>query len=181
MYPNFCEISTPLRRNSNSTYLRVQSPWSAYRAGLVVIATEPKCHGQSDSACDDHKSMASGRSHQPRLEAIYEELSVTRASEALRQLVGDVREPYRAILKPLRDAVRRQRDELGASFKTGHTRCRLYSTKMSLAPTAVSNIACRSWFVSYRDASCSTHPTIRLFGAHLVTLDVVRRALATAM
>jgi phosphoenolpyruvate carboxylase len=48
------------------------------------------------------------------LEAIYEELSVTRATDDLRAEAGDAREPYRAILKPLRDSVRRQRDELGA-------------------------------------------------------------------
>ena len=41
------------------------------------------------------------------LDAIYEELSVTRATPELRALTNEAREPYRAILRPIRDTVKR--------------------------------------------------------------------------
>ena len=84
------------------------------------------------------------------LEAIYEELSVTRASEALRQLVGDVREPYRAILKPLRDAVRRQRDELGAYIQDGTHPTPCPFTQDVVAPYSSVEHRLRSWFIRHR-------------------------------
>ena len=109
------------------------------------------------------------------LEAIYEELSVTRASDALREVVGDVREPYRAVLKPLRDAVRRQRDELGAHIQDEtHPLPHVLFTKDIIAPLQ----QCRT---SLSDVGLSAIADGKLldlirrlesFGAHLVTLDV---------
>jgi phosphoenolpyruvate carboxylase len=43
------------------------------------------------------------------VEQLVEELSMTRCSESLRRLAGDAREPYRAVLRDLRDRLRRQR------------------------------------------------------------------------
>ena len=109
------------------------------------------------------------------LEAIYEELSVTRASEGLREAVGDVREPYRAVLKPLRDAVRRQRDELGAYIQDGthplppvlftqDVITLLQQCRTSLAEVGLSAIADGKLLDLIR--------RLDSFGAHLVTLDV---------
>ncbi|EHQ56623.1 phosphoenolpyruvate carboxylase [gamma proteobacterium HIMB55] len=109
------------------------------------------------------------------LEAIYEELSVTRASEALRQLVGDVREPYRAILKPLRDAVRRQRDELGAHIQDGtHPLPPVLFTQDVVSPLQ----QCRTSLAEVGLSAIAEGKLLDLirrldsFGAHLVTLDV---------
>ena len=109
------------------------------------------------------------------LEAIYEELSVTRASEALRQLVGDVREPYRAILKPLRDAVRRQRDELGAYIQDGtHPLPPVLFTQDVVSPLQ----QCRTSLAEVGLSAIAEGKLLDLirrlesFGAHLVTLDV---------
>lgn len=109
------------------------------------------------------------------LEAIYEELSITRATDTLRALVGDVREPYRALLKPLRDAVRRQRDELGAYIQDGtHPLPPVLFTQDVIAPLQ----QCR---VSLAEVGLSAIANGKLldlirrlesFGAHLVTLDV---------
>jgi len=109
------------------------------------------------------------------LEAIYEELSVTRASEALRQLVGDVREPYRAVLKPLRDAVRRQRDELGAHIQDGaHPLPPALFTQDVIGPLQ----QCRTSLAEVGLSAIAEGKLLDLirrldsFGAHLVTLDV---------
>lgn len=109
------------------------------------------------------------------LEAIYEELSVTRASEALREVVGDVREPYRAVLKPLRDTVRRQRDELGAYIQDGaHPLPPVLFTQDVVSPLQ----QCRASLAEVGLSAIADGKLLDLirrldsFGAHLVTLDV---------
>ena len=109
------------------------------------------------------------------LEAIYEELSVTRATQAVREVVGDVREPYRAILKPLRDAVRRQRDELGAFIQDGtHALPPILFTQDVIAPLQ----QCRASLAEVGLSAIADGKLLDLirrlesFGAHLVTLDV---------
>ena len=109
------------------------------------------------------------------LDAIYEELSVTRASDALREVVGDVREPYRAVLKPLRDAVRRQRDELGAHIQDGtHPLPHVLFNQDVIAPLQ----RCRTSLAEVGLSAIADGKLLDLirrlesFGAHLVTLDV---------
>lgn len=109
------------------------------------------------------------------LEAIYEELSITRATAELRALVGDVREPYRAILKPLRDAVRKQRDELGAYIQDGtHPLPPVLFTKDVITPLQ----HCRASLADVGLSAIADGKLLDLirrldsFGAHLVTLDV---------
>ena len=109
------------------------------------------------------------------LEAIYEELSITRATAELRELVGDVREPYRAILKPLRDAVRKQRDELGAYIQDGtHPLPPVLSTQDIIGPLQ----RCRTSLAEVGLSAIAEGKLLDLirrlesFGAHLVTLDV---------
>ena len=109
------------------------------------------------------------------LEAIYEELSITRATAELRELVGDVREPYRAILKPLRDAVRKQRDELGAYIQDGtHPLPPVLFTKDVITPLQ----QCRTSLAEVGLSAIAEGKLLDLirrlesFGAHLVTLDV---------
>jgi phosphoenolpyruvate carboxylase len=109
------------------------------------------------------------------LEAIYEELSVTRATDDLRAEAGDAREPYRAILKPLRDSVRRQRDELGAYIQdsvnplppvlvTADIIATLEKCRNSLSEVGLSAIGDGKLLDLVR--------RLESFGAHLVTLDV---------
>ena len=109
------------------------------------------------------------------LEVIYEELSVTQATKELRALVGDVREPYRAVLKPLRDTVRKQRDALGAYIQdsknplppvlfTADIIASLQQCQRSLAEVGLSAIANGKLLDLIR--------RLESFGAHLVTLDI---------
>lgn len=109
------------------------------------------------------------------LEVIYEELSVTQATKELRALVGDVREPYRAVLKPLRDTVRKQRDALGAYIQdsknplppvlfTADIIASLQQCQRSLAEVGLSAIANVKLLDLIR--------RLESFGAHLVTLDI---------
>jgi len=109
------------------------------------------------------------------LEVIYEELSVTQATKELRALAGDVREPYRAVLKPLRDTVRKQRDALGAYIQdsknplppvlfTADIIASLQQCQRSLAEVGLSAIANGKLLDLIR--------RLESFGAHLVTLDI---------
>ena len=109
------------------------------------------------------------------LEAIYEELSVTRATESLRAAAGEAREPYRAILKPLRDSVRRQRDGLGAHIQDGANPVPpVLFTEDLIAPLA----QCRDSLSEVGLSAIADGKLLDLirrlesFGAHLVTLDV---------
>lgn len=109
------------------------------------------------------------------LEAIYEELSVTRATEELRAAVGHAREPYRALLKPLRDAVRRQRDALGAYILDGaHTLPPVLFTHDVITPLE----QCRASLSAAGLSAIANGKLLDLirrlesFGTHLVTLDV---------
>lgn len=109
------------------------------------------------------------------LEVIYEELSVTQATKELRALAGDVREPYRAVLKPLRDTVRKQRDALGAYIQdsknplppvlfTADIIASLQQCQRSLAEVGLSAIA--------NGKLLDLSRRLESFGAHLVTLDI---------
>lgn len=109
------------------------------------------------------------------LEAIYEELSVTRATKELRAAVGHAREPYRALLKPLRDAVRRQRDALGAYIQDGaHALPPVLFTNDIITPLE----QCRESLSAAGLSAIADGKLLDLirrlesFGAHLVTLDV---------
>ena len=109
------------------------------------------------------------------LEAIYEELSVTRATESLRAAAGEAREPYRAILKPLRDSVRQQRDGLGAHIQDGANPVPpVLFTEDLIAPLA----QCRDSLSEVGLSAIADGKLLDLirrlesFGAHLVTLDV---------
>ena len=109
------------------------------------------------------------------LEEIYEELSVTKATEALREMTKGAREPYRAILRPVRDAVRHQRDGLGAYIQDGSV------TPPPYLPTnciAESLELCRQSLVAMGLDAIADGKLLDLlrrletFGSHLVTLDV---------
>ena len=89
--------------------------------------------------------------------------------------MGDVREPYRAILKPLRDAVRKQRDELGAYIQDGtHPLPPVLFTKDVITPLQ----QCRASLADVGLSAIADGKLLDLirrldsFGAHLVTLDV---------
>ena len=109
------------------------------------------------------------------LEDIYEELSVTRASTELHEATQGAREPYRALLKPVRDAVRQQRDLLGAHIqdatnappqilKTASLTQPLQQCRDSLMAVGLNAIANGKLLDLLR--------RLDSFGTHLVTLDV---------
>ena len=109
------------------------------------------------------------------LEEIYEELSVTRASAELHEATHGAREPYRALLKPVRDAVRQQRDLLGAHIqdaanappqilKTASLTKPLQQCRDSLMAVGLNAIANGKLLDLLR--------RLDSFGTHLVTLDV---------
>ena len=109
------------------------------------------------------------------LAEIYEELSVTSATAEVKALTQGVREPYRALLRPARDAIRSQREQLG-----------LYLRDASLPqpnPLATADIneplkQCRESLITVGLTIIANGKLLDLirkldaFGTHLVTLDV---------
>ena len=109
------------------------------------------------------------------LAEIYEELSVTSATAEVKALTQGVREPYRALLRPARDAIRSQREQLG-----------LYLRDTSLPrpnPLATANVneplkQCRESLIAVGLTIIANGKLLDLirkldaFGTHLVTLDV---------
>ena len=109
------------------------------------------------------------------LAEIYEELSVTSATAEVKALTQGVREPYRALLRPARDAIRSQREQLG-----------LYLRDTSLPrpnPLATANVKeplkqCRESLIAVGLTIIANGKLLDLirkldaFGTHLVTLDV---------
>ncbi len=109
------------------------------------------------------------------LEEIYEELSVTKATDALREMTNGASEPYRAILRPVRDAVRKQRDGLGAYIQDGSL------TPPAYLPTDTITDSlefCRQSLLAMGLDAIADGKLLDLlrrletFGSHLVTLDI---------
>ena len=109
------------------------------------------------------------------LEDIYEELSVTRASTELHEATQGAREPYRALLKPVRDAVRQQRDLLGAHIQDAtNAPPQILRTASLTQPLQ----QCRDSLMAVGLNAIANGKLLDLlrrldsFGTHLVTLDV---------
>jgi phosphoenolpyruvate carboxylase len=109
------------------------------------------------------------------LEDIYEELSVTRASAELHDATQGAREPYRALLKPVRDAVRQQRDLLGAHIQDAtNAPPQILQTASLTQPLQ----QCRDSLMAVGLTAIANGKLLDLlrrldsFGTHLVTLDV---------
>ena len=109
------------------------------------------------------------------LEDIYEELSVTRASTELHEATHGAREPYRALLKPVRDAVRQQRDLLGAHIQDAtNAPPQILKTASLIQPLQ----QCRDSLMAVGLNAIANGKLLDLlrrldsFGTHLVTLDV---------
>ena len=109
------------------------------------------------------------------LAQVYGELSVTSATDDIRSLVNDAREPYRALLRPVRDAVRAQREQLGLHLRD--------ATQSQPSPIATADIQeplqqCRASLQAVGLDTIANGKLLDLirklstFGAHLVTLDV---------
>lgn len=109
------------------------------------------------------------------LAQVYEELSVTSATDDIRSLVNDAREPYRALLRPVRDAVRAQREQLGLHLRD--------ATQSQPSPIATADVQeplqqCRASLQAVGLDTIANGKLLDLirklstFGAHLVTLDV---------
>ena len=109
------------------------------------------------------------------LDEIYEELSVTRATQALRELTAGAREPYRAVLRPIRDAVRQQRDGLGAYIQDGSVTPPPYLSTNTITEGLE---LCRQSLMAMGLKAIADGKILDLlrrletFGSHLVTLDV---------
>ena len=108
------------------------------------------------------------------LNALIEELSVTECNQILRDHVGDAPEPYRSLLRPLRDLLENQRTELMHALKDGKlppvplTKAQLLSplelTYRSLQDCGMSIIA--------QGYLLDVIRRVHAFGPHLVTLDI---------
>ncbi|MCH1602938.1 MAG: phosphoenolpyruvate carboxylase [Luminiphilus sp.] len=109
------------------------------------------------------------------LDEIYEELSVTRATQELRELTAGAREPYRAVLRPIRDAVRQQRDGLGAYIQDGSVTPPPYLSTNTITEGLE---LCRQSLMAMGLKAIADGKILDLlrcletFGSHLVTLDV---------
>ena len=109
------------------------------------------------------------------LDEIYEELSVTRATQELRELTAGAREPYRAVLRPIRDAVRQQRDGLGAYIQDGSVTPPPYLSTNTITKGLE---LCRQSLMAMGLNAIADGKILDLlrrletFGSHLVTLDV---------
>ena len=109
------------------------------------------------------------------LDEIYEELSVTRATQELRELTAGAREPYRAVLRPIRDAVRQQRDGLGAYIQDGSVTPPPYLSTNTITEGLE---LCRQSLMAMGLNAIADGKILDLlrrletFGSHLVTLDV---------
>jgi len=109
------------------------------------------------------------------LDEIYEELSVTRATQELRELTAGAREPYRAVLRPIRDAVRQQRDGLGAYIQDSSVTPPPYLSTNTITEGLE---LCRQSLMAMGLNAIADGKILDLlrrletFGSHLVTLDV---------
>ena len=109
------------------------------------------------------------------LDEIYEELSVTKATQALRELTAGAREPYRAVLRPIRDVVRQQRDGLGAYIQDGSVTPPPYLSTNRITEGLE---LCRQSLMAMGLNAIADGKILDLlrrletFGSHLVTLDV---------
>ena len=109
------------------------------------------------------------------LAQIYEELSVTVATDEIKALVGEAREPYRALLRPIRDAVRAQREQLGLHIRDASQR---QPNPINTADIQEPLQQCRASLNAVGLATIADGKLLDLirklgtFGAHLVTLDI---------
>lgn len=109
------------------------------------------------------------------LGVVYEELSVTLASDDVRELTQHTREPYRVLLRPIRDAVRAQREQLGLYLReaspalpvplnTSDIKDPLMQCHQSLIKVGLTTIANGKLLDLIRK--------LETFGTHLVTMDI---------
>ena len=109
------------------------------------------------------------------LAQIYEELSITAATDELKSLVPWKREPYRALLRPIRDRVRQHREALGDAIQE-----RTGVIPASIPTEELTNPLqqCRDSLLSMGLAAIADGKLLDLinkleaFGTHLVTLDI---------
>jgi phosphoenolpyruvate carboxylase len=109
------------------------------------------------------------------LGVVYEELSVTLATDEIHELTQHAREPYRALLRPIRDAVRAQREQLGLYLRdasptqpvplnTRDIQDPLMQCQQSLIDVGLTTIANGKLLDLIRK--------LETFGTHLVTMDI---------
>ncbi len=109
------------------------------------------------------------------LGVVYEELSVTLATDEIHELTQHAREPYRALLRPIRDAVRAQREQLGLYLRdasptlptplnTWDIQDPLMQCQQSLIDVGLTTIANGKLLDLIRK--------LETFGTHLVTMDI---------
>jgi len=107
---------------------------------------------------------------------LVEELSMTRCSEALRQRSGQAHEPYRAVLRPLRDLLRHTRAAIeaqldGESVPEGEVLCSLEQLWEPLHACYQSLQECGMQIIA-DGALLDLLRRVRCFGVHLLRHDV---------
>jgi phosphoenolpyruvate carboxylase len=108
------------------------------------------------------------------LDRLVEELSMTRCSAALRQLAGDAHEPYRAVLRRLRDELRRTRASIETALEDGSHCAPHVSVDQLWRPLQAcyqSLVDCGMSLIA-DGALLDTLRKVRCFGAHLVRHDI---------
>lgn len=106
--------------------------------------------------------------------ALYEELSINRASDELRELTGETKEPYRAMLKPLRALLAQQKLALEQHIADESPAPEPLTKDALLGPL----LACyRSLLSCQLEQIAQSKITdvirrVQTFGAHLIRLDI---------
>ena len=100
---------------------------------------------------------------------------MTVATDDIKALVGQVREPYRALLRPIREAVRAQREQLGLHIRDASQPrpSPIKTFRHSNTTVAVPNILNAVGLATIANGKLlDLIRKLDAFGAHLVTLDI---------
>ena len=108
------------------------------------------------------------------IQDLHEELSLTAASPELQRLTEHAREPYRTILRPLRDRLRDQRDRLESALAgSGEAPAAMTKAELLSALTACNDSLRTVGLGRVADGKLlDTLRRVHCFGPHLITLDI---------
>lgn len=108
------------------------------------------------------------------LNTLIEELSVTECNLRVRELVGDAHEPYRSLLRPLRDLLETQRTQLMHAIKDGKSAPEPITKEQILAPLELtySSLHDCGMNIIANGLLLDVIRRVHAFGPHLVTLDI---------
>jgi phosphoenolpyruvate carboxylase len=108
------------------------------------------------------------------LNTLIEELSVTECNQRVRDHVGDAHEPYRSLLRPLRDLLEKQRTALMHAIKDNQAAPSPLTKAQVLAPLELTYTSLHECGMSIiaKGLLLDVIRRVHAFGPHLVTLDI---------